>query len=154
MCIRDRLGPADDARTFDHSTLNQLELAERVVRESLRLHPAGVISPREAARDLDIGGHRVARGTLILWSAHLAGRDPDVWDDPLRFSPDRFIDMSDPQREAADAARVPFGGGKRNCIGFALAQMELTLLIARFAQRLGIEPVSYTHLTLPTICSV
>lgn len=133
------LGPPgvghDDA---DHTTLNRLELAGRVVRETLRLHPAGVISPREAARDVDVGGHRIAKGTLILWSAHLTGRDPDVWPDPLAFDPDRFVTMTDDQRTAADAAWVPFGGGRRDCIGFALAQMELTLLIARFAQRLDV----------------
>jgi cytochrome P450 len=76
----------------------------------------------------------------VLWSAHLSGRDPDVWNDPLRFDPDRFLDMTKDQQAAADAAWVPFGGGRRNCIGFALAQMELTLLIARLAQRLDVTP--------------
>ena len=134
------LGAPDQQRVFDHTTLNRLEVAGRVVKETLRLHPAGVISPREAARDLDIAGSTITKGTLILWSAHLAGRDPDTWDDPLRFRPDRFIDMTDDQRAAADAAWVPFGGGRRNCVGFALAQMELTLLISRLAQRLDITP--------------
>ena len=50
--------------------------------------------------------------------------------------------MSDEQRAATDSAWVPFGGGRRDCIGFALAQMELTLLIARFAQRLDVTPPS------------
>ena len=134
------LGPPGDQRVFDHTTLNRLEVADRVVRETLRLHPAGVISPREAARDLDIAEYTLTKGTLILWSAHLAGRDPDVWDVPLRFHPDRFIDMTDEQRTAADTAWIPFGGGRRNCIGFALAQMELTLLISRLAQRLNVTP--------------
>ena len=134
------LGAPGDQRVFDHTTLKGLEFAGRVVKETLRLHPAGVISPREAARDLDIAGHTVTRGTLILWSAHLAGRDSDVWDDPLRFHPDRFIEMTDEQRTAAGAAWIPFGGGRRNCIGFALAQMDLTLLISRLAQRLDVTP--------------
>ncbi|MGI9642082.1 MAG: cytochrome P450 [Acidimicrobiia bacterium] len=123
----------------DHDTLNRLDVADRVVRETLRLHPAGVISPLEAARDIEVGGHTVTKGTLVLWSAHLAGRDPDVWDHPLRFDPDRWLDMTEDQRAAADAAWVPFGGGRRNCIGFALAQMELTLLIAKLAQRLDVD---------------
>ncbi|MBT8493360.1 MAG: cytochrome P450 [Deltaproteobacteria bacterium] len=134
------LGAPGEERVFDHTTLNRLEVAGRVVKETLRLHPAGVVSPREAARDLDIAGYTLTKGTLILWSAHLAGRDPDIWDDPLQFRPDRFIDMTDDQRAAADAAWIPFGGGRRNCVGFALAQMELTLLIARLAQRLDLTP--------------
>ena len=63
---------------------------------------------------------------------------PDVWDDPLRFDPDRFLSLDDDQRAAADLGWVPFGRGPRSCIGFALAQMELTLIIARMAQRLDL----------------
>lgn len=132
--------PGDDHDAVNHRTLNRLEVAGRVVHETLRLHPAGVISPREAARDIEVGGHTITKGTLVLWSAHLSGRDPDVWNHPLHFDPDRFLDLTDDQQAAADAAWVPFGGGRRNCIGFALAQMELTLLIARLAQRLDITP--------------
>ena len=106
----------------------------------MRLHPAGVVSPREAARDLDVGGFTIGRGTLVLWSAHLVGRDPDVWSEPLRFDPDRFVGMTDAQQAAADAAWVPFGGGRRGCVGAALARMELTLLMSRFAQRLDVTP--------------
>lgn len=78
-----------------------------------------------------------------LWSAHLAGRDPTAWADPLRFDPDRFADTTAESRSLADIAWVPFGGGRRNCIGFALAQMELTLIIARLAQRLDIAAITH-----------
>ncbi len=128
----------------DHTTLARLELANRVMRESLRLHPAGVLSPREAAVDMTIGGFPISKGTLILWSAHLAGRNGEIWPDPLRFDPDRFADLDGAQKAAADAAWVPFGRGARNCIGFALAQMELTLIIARLAQRLDLTPTTTT----------
>lgn len=141
----DVLGPVDPtatpARTIDETVLADLDLADRVMRETLRLHPAGVISPREASTDVALGRHVVRRGTLILWSAHLAGRDPGAWPDPLRFDPDRFVDPTPEQRAAADQAWVPFGRGARTCIGFALAQMELTLMVARFAQRLDLQPI-------------
>jgi cytochrome P450 len=132
-------GPTGRAHQPDESTLAALDLAHRTMRETLRLHPAGVISPREAAVDLDVGGFRVRKGTLILWSPHLAGRDPGAWTDPLTFDPDRFAHPTPEQAELANAAWLPFGKGPRNCIGFALAQMELTLIIARLAQRLDID---------------
>lgn len=113
-------------------------LAARTVRETTRLHPAGVISPRQARRDLDVAGYRIPKGTLVLWSAHLAGRDPRAWSDPLRFDPDRFVDATAEQRRQADAAWVPFGCGARSCLGFALAMTELTLITARLAQRLDV----------------
>ena len=134
-------GPVGSTPAADQTTLARLDLAERVMRETTRLHPAGVVSPREAAVDLEVGGYRIPKGTLILWSAHLAGRDPQAWTDPLAFDPDRFVDLSAEQVALADLAWVPFGRGARNCIGFALAQMELTLIIARLAQRLDVEPI-------------
>lgn len=132
-------GPHTGRTPLDQTTLARLELANRVVRETLRLHPAGVVSPREAAVDVTIGGYRIPKGTLILWSAHLAGRDPRAWHQPLRFDPARFTEPASEQRALAELAWVPFGRGARSCIGFALAQMELTLIIARLAQRLDIS---------------
>jgi cytochrome P450 len=135
------LGAVGSAALPDEGTLAGLDLAGRVVRETTRLHPAGVVSPREAAEDLVLGGHLIRKGTLVLWSAHLAGRDPAAWADPGAFDPDRFVDPPPERRALADLAWVPFGRGARNCIGFALAQMELTLITARLAQRLDIEAV-------------
>lgn len=138
------LGPAAEASGHDRATLGRLALADRVMRETLRLHPPGALTPREAVTDVVIGGYRVPKGTLILWSAHLAGRNPDAWPDPLRFDPSRFEDPTPEQRAVADSAWVPFGRGHRGCIGFALAQMELTLMVARLAQRTVLQPTSDT----------
>ena len=126
----------------DHTSLARLAIAERTMREALRLHPAGAISPRQAARDLTIGGYRIPRGTMVLWSAHLAGRDAEAWPDPLRFDPDRLFDLDADGKALADLAWVPFGRGARSCIGFALAQMEITLVLARVAQRLVVTPTT------------
>ena len=62
--------------------------------------------------------------------------------EPSGIDPDRFVDLDDDRRALADMAWVPFGRGTRNCIGFALAQMELTLIISRLAQRLDLAPAS------------
>jgi hypothetical protein len=142
-------GPLAVAPVTDDTTLTRLEYATRVMRETLRLHPAGAISPREAAVDVTVGGIRIPKGTLILWSAHLAGRDPATWPEALRFDPDRFVDADPEQRALADIAWIPFGRGARNCIGFALAQMELTLIIARLAQRLDVAATT-TAVPRPT----
>ncbi len=137
------LGPIGaTAAEPDHTTLAGLEYAKHVVHESLRLHPAGLVGARVAAIDVHLGGYLIRKGTLIVWSPHLAGRDPGSWTDPLRFDPDRFADMTPEQRAVTDLAWVPFGRGPHMCIGFALAQMELTLVIARLAQRLDVAPTS------------
>jgi cytochrome P450 len=131
-----------DVAGADETTLAGLDLARRAMRETTRLHPAGVVSPREAAVDLVVGGYEIPAGTLVLWSAHLAGRAPSAWCDPDRFDVERWCDADDEQRALMDRSWVPFGGGARNCIGFALAQMELTLVVARLAQRLDVGPTA------------
>jgi cytochrome P450 len=133
------LGELSESQPADEHTLAALDLAGRCMRETLRLHPAGVVSPREAATGMTIGGFDIPKGTLVLWSAHLAGRDATAWPDPLTFDPDRFVDPPPESTALADTRWVPFGRGYRNCIGFALAQMELTLMLARFAQRLDVS---------------
>ena len=135
-------GPIDAPIEPDHVALAGPEFAQRVVHESLRLHPAGLIGARMAATDLRIGTHLIRKGALVVWSPHLAGRDPGSWTDPLRFDPDRFANLTPEQKTITDQAWVPFGRGPHMCIGFALAQMELTLIIARLAQRLDLAPMS------------
>jgi cytochrome P450 len=138
-------GEAPWPRTgLDEHTLERLPLATSTMHESLRLHPAGLAGVREAMTDIEVRGYRIPRRTIIAWSPYLSGRDASVWPDPLAFDPDRFLDASALQRAMADRMWVPFGGGSRNCIGFVLAQMELTLFLARFAQRLELHAVSTT----------
>ena len=70
------LGPVDEPRRpADETTVDSLEYARRVVHESLRLHPAGLIGARVAARSVRIGDHTIKKGTLIAWSPYLAGRE-------------------------------------------------------------------------------
>lgn len=76
------------------------------------------------------------RGTLVVWSPHLAGRDAATWTDPLRFDPTASSNSRPSNRALCDQAWVPFGRGPHMCLGFALAQLELTLIISRLAQRL------------------
>ena len=120
----------------DGFSLNDLNYSRNVVQESLRLHPAGLVGVRQTARDIELAGYTVRRGTLVVWSPYLAGRDTATWTDPLWFDPDRFVGLTPEQQAQVDQAWVPFGRGPHMCIGFALAQMELTLIISRMAQRL------------------
>jgi cytochrome P450 len=120
-------------------TQHDLEYARAVVHESLRLYPPGVFAPRRAITDIDVGVYRIPRGTMILWCPYLAGRDPATWSEPLEFRPERHLAVTEEQAAAMRAAWVPFGRGPRQCVGFALAEMELVLITARLAQRIQVE---------------
>jgi cytochrome P450 len=69
----------------------------------------------------------------VLYSIYLTHRDKRYWPDPDRFDPDRFL----PERAGGRPtyAYIPFGGGPRNCIGAAFAQIEAKLVLARLLQR-------------------
>lgn len=140
------LGPAADATD---GSLAELRVADATARETLRLHPASGVAARTTAVDIEVGPYEIGRNTIVLWSPYVAGRDPATWDDPLRFDPQRFIadagDAGGPDPSARAVrhnviheAWLPFGRGPRMCVGFALAQMELTLITARIAQRLDL----------------
>ncbi len=133
-----------DVENLGPDALAQLEFAGRCVRESLRLHPAGVVGVRQAVADVELGEYTIPAGAMVAWSPYLAGRDPAVWRDPLAFDPDRHLDHSLEQATMTEQAWVPFGRGPHMCIGFALAQMELTLMISRFAQRLDLTATAPT----------
>lgn len=133
------LGAADGSIGPDE--LKALTYTQAVLHESLRIHPAGLFAPRQAVRDVRIGDHVIPKRAMVLWSPYIAGRDGEVWDDPLTFDPERHLDPSPELAARMDAAWVPFGRGPRRCIGFALAQMELTLILARLAQQVDLELV-------------
>ncbi len=124
--------------------LASFELAGRTVHETLRLHPGSGISPRVTAAKMNVGGFGLPRNTIVAWSPYLTGRDPATFAEPARFDPDRWLDVDDARRAAAEMAWMPFGRGPRSCIGFALAQMQLTLVLARLAQRVDLTPTTAT----------
>lgn len=125
--VRDTIG--DRPPTIED--LRAMPLVDGVVREALRLWPPGVVSGRISVDDFDLHGYTIPAGSLVMYSPYLTHRLPDVWGDPLVFRPERWEDG-----EPEPYSFVPFGGGYRKCLGFALATLELQVLTVRLAQRL------------------
>lgn len=111
--------------------LRALPLCLGAVHEVLRLWPPGPAAPRVAVAPTTLHGMEIPAGRLVLYSAYVTGRMPELWPDPERFDPSRWAPGApDPEPYAF----VPFGGGYRRCIGFALATLELQVLAIRLAQ--------------------
>ena len=119
--------------------LPRLEVARRVALESMRLYPPAWMMERQALEDDAVGGYRIPRGTTLLLSPYLVQRRADLWEDPLRFDPDRFA----PERARGRhrCAYFPFGAGQRQCIGEALAMAELQLILSMIVQETSLELV-------------
>jgi cytochrome P450 len=68
-----------------------VSLTVRVLHEALRLCPPAAGTTRSPTRDIVVDGYRVEAGTIAFVSFYPMHRDPALWEDPLRFDPDRFL---------------------------------------------------------------
>ena len=128
--VRDTIG--DRPPTI--ADLRAMPLVDGVVRETLRLWSPAAFSGRRAVDAFELYGYRIPAGSMVMYSPYITHRLPEVWGDPLVFRPERWADG-----EPVPFSFVPFGGGYRKCIGFALATLELQVLAARLAQRVDWE---------------
>lgn len=113
--------------------LPNLPYAECVIHEIMRLYPPAHALGRQAIETCSVGGYAVPAGGTILMSQWVMHRDPRYFDDPERFSPERWADGL--AKRLPRYAYFPFGGGPRVCIGNTFALMELPLVLATIAQR-------------------
>jgi cytochrome P450 len=127
--LGDRPLTPDDVPRLGHTV--------RVLHEALRLCPPGAGTPRLLKKDLAVDGYRLEAGTVAVVSFYAMHRNPELWDDPLAFDPDRFL----PERSQGRSRwqYLPFGGGPRSCIGDHFAMLEATLALATIVRAARIE---------------
>jgi cytochrome P450 len=124
-------------RPLTPDDIPRLGYTVQVIRESLRLCPPAPTGTRMACRDVEVGGYRVEKGTMLVFGRMAVQRDPQLWDDPLRFDPDRF--SPDNIKSLDRWQYIPFGGGPRSCIGDHFAMLEVTLALATVIRRIEIH---------------
>jgi cytochrome P450 len=137
--VFDEVRPLGD-RPLTPNDVPRLGHTVRVLHEALRLCPPGAGTPRLLKKDLAVDGYRLEAGTVAVVSFYAMHRDPELWDDPLTFDPDRFL----PER-SQDRSRwqyLPFGGGPRSCIGDHFAMLEATLALATIIRAARIESLN------------
>lgn len=121
----------------------QLVLTERVVLESMRLHPPLWFENRSAREDTEIGGVVVPKGSVIAISRYSLHRHPEFWKAPEAFLPGRF-DPEDRENHVDSKSLgtyLPFSRGPRICIGRHFAMMEMVVILAALLTRYRIHPV-------------
>ncbi|GKV50984.1 hypothetical protein SLEP1_g57662, partial [Rubroshorea leprosula] len=109
--------------------IEKLAYLKAVVKENWRLHPpVTLLAPREAITRFNISGYTIDRKTRIQVNVWAIGRDPNVWENPQEFYPERFLD-SPFDFKGQNYEFLPFGSGRRICPGLrkAVAIVELTL---------------------------
>jgi cytochrome P450 len=115
----------------------EMPYLEMVLDEVLRLYPPAWIGPRRATREFEFNGHRVPEAAYLNYCSWASHRIPEFFPDPEAFIPERFTK----ERKAAlpRGAYVPFGGGKRICIGKRFGQTEVKLVATMLLQRLRLD---------------
>lgn len=112
--------------------LSKLTYLDQVINETLRLYPPIHLGSRLTASALEFQGYTIPMNTRVMYSIYLTQRMEHYWDHPQVFNPDRFAPGA---IRPAPYTFLPFGGGARNCIGAAFAQVEAKIVLARLFQR-------------------
>jgi cytochrome P450 len=121
-------------------TAEQLPYFTACFQEAMRLYPPAWVIPRTAAQSDEVAGYRIPRGTDVFVSVWATHRDPAVYPDPLRFDPRRWL--GDAAKDRPRFSYLPFGGGRRACVGQGFAMLNARILGAMVMQRYRFERVS------------
>lgn len=117
-------------RAVKESDIDGLPYLQAVVKETLRLHPAApLLLPYKARNDAEICGYTIPKGANVLVNIWAINRDPKYWNHPLKFYPERFIG-SKLDYKGGSFEFIPFGAGRRLCLGLPLATRMVNLMLA------------------------
>ncbi|XP_043697374.1 geraniol 8-hydroxylase-like [Telopea speciosissima] len=117
----------------EESHLPKLHYLHAVVKEVLRLHPpAPFLVPRCPSASCTVGGFMVPKASKVMVNAWAIQRDPMVWDNPLEFQPERFLRSGRDEYDfnGKDFRYIPFGSGRRVCVGIPMAERMVPYLLA------------------------
>ena len=111
------------------------------IQETLRHRPVlPNTAPRLVKQPVEVGGWRYPAGVALVANAYLLHHDADLYPDPYSFRPERFLDSP-----PGTYTWIPFGGGRRRCLGASFAQMEMKIVMRSLLRRYELRPVGPSH---------
>uniref|UniRef100_K4A8I0 Tyrosine N-monooxygenase n=1 Tax=Setaria italica TaxID=4555 RepID=K4A8I0_SETIT len=125
---RDRLVAERDVR--------ELSYLKACIREAFRLHPYHPFNPpRVAMADTSVAGYAIPKGSQVILSRVGLGRNPNVWEDPLEFRPERhLLDGGGVSLSEPELRFISFSTGRRGCPGLSLGTLITVMLLGRLLQ--------------------
>jgi cytochrome P450 len=107
---------------------------DAIVKETMRLCPAAPIVVRKLLEPMELGGYTIPAGTTVAPCVHLVHRRAEVYPEPLRFRPERFL-----ERPSGTYTWIPFGGGVRRCLAASYAQLLMKQVIATVVEEIDLH---------------
>jgi cytochrome P450 family 135 len=124
------------SRLEDSVAAGEDEYLDAVIKETLRLRPVIALVLRKLVEPMEIGGRLLPAGVSVAPSIYLVHRNPEIYPEPERFRPERFI-----EKPAGTYTWIPFGGGVRRCLGAAFAEFEMSVVLRELVARRRLRPV-------------
>ena len=122
----------------DPMEISKLPFLDAVCKETLRIYPVAMLTfPRVVQKPMKLMGYKLEVGQILMGCIYLLHQREDIYPEPYKFKPERFL-----EREFSAYEFFPFGGGKRRCIGEALAQLEMKLVLATIISQFELELAS------------
>jgi cytochrome P450 len=122
--------PAVLTRLRESIAAGEDDYLEATVKETLRTRPVIVDVARKLTAPFSVAGYRLPKGTYVLPAIAALHYRADLFPEPERFQPERFLDG-----KADNYAWIPFGGGVRRCIGAAFAEYEMRVVLRTILER-------------------
>lgn len=121
----------------DSGTVFKLPYLNAVYSETLRIYPVAMLTfARRVKSSISIGDYDLEPGAIIMGSIYLTHQREDIYPEPKKFKPERFL-----EKQFSPYEYLPFGGGARRCIGLAFAQLEMKLALVKILSSLDLELV-------------
>ncbi|ESQ38233.1 hypothetical protein EUTSA_v10028583mg [Eutrema salsugineum] len=118
-------------KIVEESHITRLPYILAIMKETLRLYPTiPLLVPHRPAETAVVGGYTVPKNTKIFVNVWSIQRDPNVWENPTEFRPERFLDNTSCDFTGTDYSFLPFGSGRRSCVGVALAERMVLYTLA------------------------
>ncbi|KAK6639165.1 hypothetical protein RUM43_007435 [Polyplax serrata] len=130
----------DSDRCPTYHDLMEMSYLKRVIQEALRLYPSVPVISRKFDVDLQLKEYLVPAKTEIVLVLYAIHRNPDVYPEPDKFDPDRFLPEAVESRHSF--AYIPFSAGQRNCIGQKFAMLEELVILSSIIRRFKIKSLN------------
>jgi cytochrome P450 family 705 subfamily A len=123
-----------NVRLVEESDIPNMPYLQAVVKETLRLYPPGPVTTRECIQDCKINGFDIPAKTAVAINLYAIMRDPEIWEDPNEFHPERFLKEREGDAKRMEFDFIPFGAGRRGCPGTTLAFSLMNTAVAAMVQ--------------------